>query len=100
MVRTSIPELKKCHITFCYRPYIYISARFMDKRLQLQLNANRKISGVLRGYDAFMNIVLDETFEEISATERRPVGMVVFISDVSVPFFIYLVFRLYVEIVS
>lgn len=49
----------------------------MDKRLQLQLNANRKISGVLRGYDAFMNIVLDETVEEISATERRPVGMVV-----------------------
>jgi len=49
----------------------------MDKRLQLQLNANRKISGVLRGYDAFMNIVLDEAVEEASATERRPIGMVV-----------------------
>lgn len=48
----------------------------MDKRLMLQLNANRKISGVLRGYDAFMNIVLDETFEE-TVGERKAVGMVV-----------------------
>lgn len=49
----------------------------MDKRLQIQLNANRKISGVLRGYDAFMNIVLDETVEEVSASERRNIGMIV-----------------------
>lgn len=49
----------------------------MDKRMQLQLNANRKISGVLRGYDAFMNIVLDEAVEEVSATERHSIGMVV-----------------------
>lgn len=51
--------------------------RYMDKRLQLQLNANRRVSGVLRGYDAFLNIVLDEAVEEVSPTERRSVGMVV-----------------------
>jgi small nuclear ribonucleoprotein G len=49
----------------------------MDKRLSLQLNANRKISGVLRGYDAFMNIVLDETREECPGGEKRDCGMVV-----------------------
>lgn len=36
----------------------------MDKRLSLQLNANRKVSGVLRGFDPFMNLVLDEAVEE------------------------------------
>lgn len=46
----------------------------------LQLNANRKISGVLRGFDAFMNIVLDETIEENTA-ERKNCGMVVPLFD-------------------
>lgn len=41
------------------------------------MNKHRKISGVLRGYDQFMNIVLDEAFEEVSPSERNPLGMVV-----------------------
>jgi small nuclear ribonucleoprotein G len=49
----------------------------MDKRLSLQLNGNRKVTGVLRGFDPFMNIVLDETVEEVSATEKHNIGMVV-----------------------
>lgn len=36
----------------------------MDKRLSIQVNCSRKITGTLRGFDAFMNIVLDETIEE------------------------------------
>ncbi|KAG0748788.1 hypothetical protein G6F57_005806 [Rhizopus arrhizus] len=61
MGKTSTPELKK----------------YMDKRLSLQLNGNRKVTGVLRGYDPFMNIVLDETIEEVSSTEKHNIGMVV-----------------------
>ncbi|EIE88422.1 hypothetical protein G6F57_008510 [Rhizopus arrhizus] len=61
MGKTSTPELKK----------------YMDKRISLQLNGNRKVTGVLRGYDPFMNIVLDETVEEVSPTERNNIGMVV-----------------------
>ncbi|KAG2234239.1 ribonucleoprotein LSM domain-containing protein [Thamnidium elegans] len=61
MGKTTTPELKK----------------YMDKRLSLQLNGNRKVSGILRGFDPFMNIVLDETIEEISATEKHNIGMVV-----------------------
>lgn len=48
----------------------------MDKRLSIQVNCNRKISGVLRGFDAFMNIVLDETVEECK-TGNLPMGTVV-----------------------
>lgn len=33
--------------------------------------------GVLRGYDQFMNLVIDNTIEEVSATERNNIGMVV-----------------------
>ncbi|EEY64434.1 small nuclear ribonucleoprotein G [Phytophthora infestans T30-4] len=49
----------------------------MDKRLSLKLNGNRKVSGVLRGFDQFMNVTLDETVEEVSATESNRIGMVV-----------------------
>eukprot|EP00619_Florenciella_sp_RCC1007_P012655 CAMPEP_0205921226 /NCGR_PEP_ID=MMETSP1325-20131115/12499_1 /ASSEMBLY_ACC=CAM_ASM_000708 /TAXON_ID=236786 /ORGANISM="Florenciella sp., Strain RCC1007" /LENGTH=76 /DNA_ID=CAMNT_0053289009 /DNA_START=60 /DNA_END=290 /DNA_ORIENTATION=+ len=51
--------------------------RYMDKHLSIKLNGQRKVSGILRGYDNFMNLVLDETIEERSATERNPIGMVV-----------------------
>jgi small nuclear ribonucleoprotein G len=41
------------------------------------MNANRKVTGVLRGYDQFMNIVLENTVEETSANEKHEIGMVV-----------------------
>ena len=47
--------------------------KYMDKRLQLKLNGNRHVTGVLRGFDQFMNLVLDETIEEVSASERNEV---------------------------
>ena len=61
MPATTGPDLKKC----------------MDKRLQLKLNGNRHVTGVLRGFDQFMNLVLDEAVEEASATEKNTIGMVV-----------------------
>jgi len=51
--------------------------RYMDKTLSIKLNGNRKVSGVLRGFDQFMNITLDETVEEVSTTESNKIGMVV-----------------------
>ena len=51
--------------------------RYMDKKLALRLNAGRRVTGVLRGFDQFMNLVLDETIEEVSASERNEIGMVV-----------------------
>jgi small nuclear ribonucleoprotein G len=51
--------------------------RYMDKKLAIRLNANRRVSGILRGFDQFMNLVLEDTVEEVSSTERNELGMVV-----------------------
>eukprot|EP00195_Chlamydomonas_chlamydogama_P011417 CAMPEP_0202901988 /NCGR_PEP_ID=MMETSP1392-20130828/15699_1 /ASSEMBLY_ACC=CAM_ASM_000868 /TAXON_ID=225041 /ORGANISM="Chlamydomonas chlamydogama, Strain SAG 11-48b" /LENGTH=75 /DNA_ID=CAMNT_0049588661 /DNA_START=141 /DNA_END=368 /DNA_ORIENTATION=+ len=58
MPKVQPPELKK----------------FMDKKLSITLNANRQVSGVLRGFDQFMNLVLDGTVDEKMKTD---IGMVV-----------------------
>ncbi|QDZ24281.1 small nuclear ribonucleoprotein polypeptide G [Chloropicon primus] len=57
MSKVQPPELKK----------------FMDKKLSVTLNANRQVTGVLRGFDQFMNIVLDQTTDDREKTE---IGMV------------------------
>jgi len=51
--------------------------KFMDKKVSIKLNANRRVTGILRGYDQFMNLVLEETIEEVSQSERNKIGMVV-----------------------
>eukprot|EP00470_Lotharella_oceanica_P005673 CAMPEP_0170166486 /NCGR_PEP_ID=MMETSP0040_2-20121228/135_1 /TAXON_ID=641309 /ORGANISM="Lotharella oceanica, Strain CCMP622" /LENGTH=76 /DNA_ID=CAMNT_0010404211 /DNA_START=31 /DNA_END=261 /DNA_ORIENTATION=+ len=51
--------------------------KYMDKKLFIKLNGNRAVSGTLRGFDQFMNIVLEGTVEEVSEKERNPVGMTV-----------------------
>ena len=49
----------------------------MDKRLSLKLNGGRTIVGVLRGFDPFMNLVVDETVEHAKTGEQNAIGMVV-----------------------
>ncbi|KAF7146075.1 hypothetical protein RHSIM_Rhsim04G0132900 [Rhododendron simsii] len=49
---------------------------YMDKKLQIKLNANRMVVGTLRGFDQFMNLVVDNT-EEVNGNERTDIGMVV-----------------------
>ncbi|XP_050537352.1 probable small nuclear ribonucleoprotein G [Daktulosphaira vitifoliae] len=55
--------------------------RYLDKKLQLKLNANRQVSGVLRGFDPFMNLVLDETIEKLKDGIVNNIGMVVIRGD-------------------
>lgn len=50
--------------------------KYMDKRLDIRLNANRRVVGVLRGYDQFMNLVLEETQEYAEKDEKNPIGTV------------------------
>ncbi|KAL1461311.1 hypothetical protein WDU94_013218 [Cyamophila willieti] len=61
MSKSHPPELKK----------------FMDKKVTLKLNANRNISGILRGFDPFMNLVLDEGVEYRKDNTVHNIGMVV-----------------------
>ncbi|KAI5301512.1 hypothetical protein KEM56_001649 [Ascosphaera pollenicola] len=50
--------------------------KYMEKRLFVQLNGNRKVIGILRGYDVFMNLVLDEAVEEKNNGDKARLGMV------------------------
>eukprot|EP00200_Dunaliella_tertiolecta_P001804 CAMPEP_0202349970 /NCGR_PEP_ID=MMETSP1126-20121109/7236_1 /ASSEMBLY_ACC=CAM_ASM_000457 /TAXON_ID=3047 /ORGANISM="Dunaliella tertiolecta, Strain CCMP1320" /LENGTH=74 /DNA_ID=CAMNT_0048941861 /DNA_START=103 /DNA_END=327 /DNA_ORIENTATION=+ len=58
MPKVTPPELKK----------------FMDKKLNIAMNANRQITGTLRGFDQFMNLVLDGT---VDVKNKVDIGMVV-----------------------
>lgn len=49
----------------------------MDKKLFVHLQGGRKVSGVLRGYDLFLNLVLDEALEETTPAQKHPIGTVV-----------------------
>ena len=55
--------------------------KYMDKTVCLRLNAGRRVTGVLRGFDQFMNIVLEQTTEDISPTQRKEIGTVVIRGD-------------------
>jgi len=45
--------------------------KYMDKKLNLKINGKRKVQGVLRGFDPFMNVVLDDAFEERKLEDNR-----------------------------
>ncbi|OCT89921.1 small nuclear ribonucleoprotein G isoform X1 [Xenopus laevis] len=47
--------------------------KFMDKKLSLRLNGGRHVQGILRGFDPFMNLVLDES----TGDHQNNIGMVV-----------------------
>ncbi|GAU28497.1 hypothetical protein TSUD_295000 [Trifolium subterraneum] len=47
----------------------------LEKR-RVKLNANRMIVGTLRGFDQFMNLVIDNTVE-VNGNEKNEIGMVV-----------------------
>ncbi|KAF5175650.1 Small nuclear ribonucleoprotein g [Thalictrum thalictroides] len=42
----------------------------------IKLNANRLVTGTLRGFDQFMNLVLENTVE-MNGNEKNEIGMVV-----------------------
>lgn len=75
MTKASQPELKKVFYAFTIRMNTVLTfQKFMDKKLFVHLQGGRKVSGVLRGYDLFLNLVLDDAHEE---PERHSIGTVV-----------------------
>lgn len=56
--------------------------QFMDKRLTISLQGGRKVSGVLRGFDIFLNLAVDDAVEEsgpnvTAPPTKNPLGQVV-----------------------
>lgn len=49
----------------------------MDKKLSLKLNGGRCVQGILRGFDPFMNVVVDEALELTKDGKKNDIGMVV-----------------------
>lgn len=49
----------------------------MDKKLFVNLQGGRKVSGTLRGYDLFLNLVIDDALEESTPGQKHPIGTVV-----------------------
>ncbi|KAK0563712.1 hypothetical protein OC861_004661 [Tilletia horrida] len=39
--------------------------RYLDKRVAISINGGRKIVGTLRGYDVFLNIVVENAVEQV-----------------------------------
>ena len=58
-------------------------------KFSVKLNGGRNIVGILRGFDPFMNLVIDETVEETKDGSRNTIGMVV--SKLIFPF--HIIFR-------
>lgn len=56
----------------------------MDKRMLLKLNGGRTVTGILRGFDPFMNVVLDETVEVCKDNTNNNIGMVVNINSIHI----------------
>lgn len=56
--------------------FIY-EASFKSDLFLVKLNGNRQVQGILRGFDPFMNLVLDEAMELASTGEHNNIGMVV-----------------------
>ena len=51
--------------------------KFMDKKVLVKLPTGMTVEGVLRGFDPFMNMVLDESIGTNKAGEKESIGMIV-----------------------
>lgn len=51
-------------------------SKYMDKRIDIRLNGNRHVAGVVKGYDVFMNLVMDNAIEIISKTAKKDLGTI------------------------
>lgn len=58
MSKVSQPELK----------------RFLDKYVSVNIQGGRKVKGTLRGYDLFLNLVIDNAVEHIRTPDSSSTG--------------------------
>merc|ERR1711990_881423 len=73
-----------CLTDFCFEFCIIMSKahppelkKFMDKKLSIKVNGGRKVEGILRGFDPFMNLVVDDAIEYRKDSSSHTMGMCV-----------------------
>ncbi|KIO18757.1 hypothetical protein M407DRAFT_246395, partial [Tulasnella calospora MUT 4182] len=55
-------------------------AKYVDQRIRVKFTGGREVTGVLKGYDQLLNLVLDEVEEILqvdTGDQRRRVGLAV-----------------------
>ena len=67
---------------YCYNYFVKMSKhtgpdlkKYMEKNVSIKMNGNRKVNGTLRGYDQFMNLVLDNATED--GNDTKNIGQIV-----------------------
>lgn len=64
------------NVFLCYN-YFDLHFQFYSTHLAVKLNGGRRVVGILRGFDPFMNMVIDESIEECKDGTKNNIGMVV-----------------------
>ena len=57
--------------------HIFVLFRYMDKHVRAKLNGGRVVEGTLRGFDPFLNLVLEDSTEIRKDANRVNIGTVV-----------------------
>ncbi|KAG7447319.1 U6 snRNA-associated Sm-like protein LSm7 [Guyanagaster necrorhizus] len=54
-------------------------SKYVNERIRVKFTGGREVTGILKGYDQLLNLVLDEVEEEILEPEahKRSLGLVV-----------------------
>lgn len=62
---SSLPEDKK------KREAILDLSKYVNERIRVKFTGGREVTGILKGYDQLLNLVLDEVEEEVQGTYMR-----------------------------
>ena len=52
-------------------------SKYLDKRIDIRMNGKRHIAGIVKGFDAFMNLVMDNAIEILAKNEKRELGTII-----------------------
>merc|ERR1711936_1048765 len=82
-IHSNFQDLRVCYKAFRFKLRKMSKAhppelkKYMDKKIHLKINGGRAVEGVLRGFDPFMNLVLDDALEFTKSGDRNYIGTVV-----------------------
>lgn len=56
---------------------VFVLGQFLDKKVTAHMQGGRRATGLLRGYDVFLNIVLDDATEDTNPAQKHELGQIV-----------------------